>query len=786
MDELFNILASSARIDKSKNKSNKKQKRKRKLHQDDNHNFGSGIAGGTNNDTDDDTDVTGSRGNVGSQSVIDNLSSSPTNTLKSRDRTGKRDLSKEKRLQVHKEQMTAFRRSVCIRLATHHKHEQGIPDAVPTFADVGCPSWWMSNEINTRKGSSSSSSSSSSQSTMVSTTFAPLYRAILSNIEKGRWKEPTPIQMQALPTLLERRDMIGCAPTGSGKSGAFLIPALLLSSAPTSVFYVNDSNDNNNSSSSSSSSNGDGERLDQQYGQDHHNQDSIGNADADTHDNAATTMKKRKKQKKDKRKRGAPSQKGQIRALVLAPSRELASQLHREVERLGVGKPNGGLTSLLLQRSNAAHVLQGTAGGKRGLDVLVTTPLRLIDAMEKGLSLDAVRFIVLDEADRLLDATDNNSYNDNSSNSNTTGRSIEPNDTDSDDDDKNDMGHPTGRTTATTTTTGTGAVTTSGAASVDPADPKSGSYQTQTFLSQMDSILSGIPASATRALFSATVTPTVKILSESILRNPLDVSIVPKGNGVGGANQDISQELLFVGREEGKLLALRQMTARGEWKPPCLIFCQSQERAQALFAEMLYDGLRMDVLHAGRSASAREKAVQKFRKGETWILICTDLVARGVDFAAVHLVVNYDLPTSGVTYIHRIGRTGRAGRKGKAITLFTEDDFDQLRSIANVMKQSGCDVPEWMLTLKKKAKKRTTTTARRSQGQKGQNGGRGFGHNRSTKSNGRSSTVAPRRMQIDTTPSYDKMKRHKKYQSIQSSKRKKLHGGGTGNGDGSA
>ena len=56
---------------------------------------------------------------------------------------------------------------------------------------------------------------------------------------------------------------------------------------------------------------------------------------------------------------------------------------------------------------------------------------------------------------------------------------------------------------------------------------------------------------------------------------------------------------------------------------------------------------------------------------------------------------------SGVDYIHRIGRTGRAGRKGKAITLFTEDDKPMLRSIANVMKISGCDVPEWMLELKK-------------------------------------------------------------------------------------
>ena len=68
-------------------------------------------------------------------------------------------------------------------------------------------------------------------------------------------------------------------------------------------------------------------------------------------------------------------------------------------------------------------------------------------------------------------------------------------------------------------------------------------------------------------------------------------------------------------------------------------------------------------------------------KGETWVLICTDLVARGVDFRVVNMVINYNLPESGITYVHRIGRTGRAGRKGKAITLFTEADSDNLRTI---------------------------------------------------------------------------------------------------------
>ena len=79
---------------------------------------------------------------------------------------------------------------------------------------------------------------------------------------------------------------------------------------------------------------------------------------------------------------------------------------------------------------------------------------------------------------------------------------------------------------------------------------------------------------------------------------------------------------------------------------------------------------------------------RRFRVGDIWVLICTDLMARGVDFKGVQMVINYDLPQSAVAYIHRIGRTGRAGKRGTAVTFFTEEDMPKLRPIANVIKVS--------------------------------------------------------------------------------------------------
>lgn len=83
-----------------------------------------------------------------------------------------------------------------------------------------------------------------------------------------------------------------------------------------------------------------------------------------------------------------------------------------------------------------------------------------------------------------------------------------------------------------------------------------------------------------------------------------------------------------------------------------------------------------------------------------------------MDFKGVNLVVNYDFPNSAVSYIHRVGRTGRAGRKGEAVTFFTENDRPLLRSIANVIKEAGCSIPQYMLKLKKIGKTERKTVAK--------------------------------------------------------------------------
>jgi ATP-dependent RNA helicase DDX52/ROK1 len=255
------------------------------------------------------------------------------------------------------------------------------------------------------------------------------------------------------------------------------------------------------------------------------------------------------------------------------------------------------------------------------VDVLVATPLRLKSLIEKKrVSLSAVKYLVLDEADKLFE-----------------------------------MG----------------------------------------FVEQVDAAAAACDGpNVTRALFSATLPETVERLARSVMSAPMRLTVGERN----AASETVRQSLVFVGQERGKPLALRQLFSAGV-KPPAIVFVQSKDRAKQLARELRGDGLRLGLIHAGMSDAKRQAQVDRFRAGDTWTLVATDLMARGMDFVGVGTVINYDFPGSSHAYVHRIGRSGRAGRPGAAVTLFTEEDAERgdLRAIAHVMKNSGCDVPDWML-----------------------------------------------------------------------------------------
>ena len=99
-------------------------------------------------------------------------------------------------------------------------------------------------------------------------------------------------------------------------------------------------------------------------------------------------------------------------------------------------------------------------------------------------------------------------------------------------------------------------------------------------------------------------------------------------------------------------------------------------------------------IHSEMSQDDRNEVVRKFRNGDSRILLSTDLLSRGIDIQQVSIVINFDIPYSIDSYIHRIGRSGRFGRKGVAINLITYSDIRKLHDIEQYYSTQIEELPE--------------------------------------------------------------------------------------------
>ncbi|WVW86549.1 ATP-dependent RNA helicase ROK1 [Kwoniella bestiolae CBS 10118] len=230
------------------------------------------------------------------------------------------------------------------------------------------------------------------------------------------------------------------------------------------------------------------------------------------------------------------------------------------------------------------------------------------------------------------------------------------------------------------------------------------------FLPQVEPILAACTSPTVQKCFlSATMPSGVEGIAKKWLRDEgVRVVVGVKDSAV----TTVDQSLLYTGSESGKLLAFRNLLSTGSLPYPSLIFVQSIERADELYKNLILEGVKVDVVHGGKGKSKRDQAINNFRLGNVWMLVVTEVLARGMDFRGVKVVVNYDFPQTVQSYIHRIGRTGRAGRPGKAITFFNLEDGPYLRTIANVLRSSGCPVPEYMLDMKKPTKNQKRSLAK--------------------------------------------------------------------------
>ncbi len=285
-----------------------------------------------------------------------------------------------------------------------------------------------------------------------------------------------------------------------------------------------------------------------------------------------------------------------IRVLALAPTRELAQQINDSFSDYGrhLGFKHTVVFGGVSQFTQTQQL-------KRGVDILVATPGRLLDLVQQGhIKLDKVEYFILDEADRMLD-----------------------------------MG----------------------------------------FIHDIQRILRLVPGRKQTVFFSATTTPEVKKLSDSILHKPLMINAIPTSD----QKNIIEQSVYFVNKENKRSLLRHVLADPGI--EHALVFTRTRHGADRVVKELVRNGIKASAIHGDKSQSAREKALGEFKKRTIRVLVATDVASRGIDVERISHVINFEIPEQAETYIHRIGRTGRAGANGKALSFCAAEEQNWFRDI---------------------------------------------------------------------------------------------------------
>ena len=208
------------------------------------------------------------------------------------------------------------------------------------------------------------------------------------------------------------------------------------------------------------------------------------------------------------------------------------------------------------------------------------------------------------------------------------------------------------------------------------------------FRDNIYNIVQYIPKDTQVCLFSATRTDETVDLSNKFLNNPESIIVEHQNVSLEGIKQ-----FKVVINEEWKydtLIDLYNLLNISQ----CIIYVNYKDKLMRIYEELIKNEYPVDFIHGEISKDERESKLLEFKSGKTRLLLSTDLLARGIDVQQLNLVINYDLPRSKETYIHRIGRSGRYGRKGVAINLVGQRDQRSLAEIQEHYKVTIDDLPQ--------------------------------------------------------------------------------------------
>jgi ATP-dependent RNA helicase RhlE len=112
-----------------------------------------------------------------------------------------------------------------------------------------------------------------------------------------------------------------------------------------------------------------------------------------------------------------------------------------------------------------------------------------------------------------------------------------------------------------------------------------------------------------------------------------------------------------------------------------LVFVRTKHGANDLTKLLNASGVLSDTIHGNKTQGQRQRTLKSFKQGKVKVLVATDIASRGIDIDDLTHVINYDMPESAETYLHRIGRTARAGKEGNSISFCSPQETHLLKSI---------------------------------------------------------------------------------------------------------
>jgi ATP-dependent RNA helicase RhlE len=154
--------------------------------------------------------------------------------------------------------------------------------------------------------------------------------------------------------------------------------------------------------------------------------------------------------------------------------------------------------------------------------------------------------------------------------------------------------------------------------------------------------------------------------------------------------REIDQRVVMVPTADKKDVLTQLL--RGDDVSRAIVFTRTKHGANRLAKQLGAAGIVAEAIHGNKSQGARQRALANFKNGDAWVLVATDIAARGIDIDAISHVFNFELPHEPESYVHRIGRTARAGASGTAWSLVDPSESKRLKAVERLIRFSPTEV----------------------------------------------------------------------------------------------